>query len=246
MNSAGQLCQLCDDTGWISNPDPKRPFSVVPCECRQKVRLEQNVALAEIPRRYRDADFESYHLDGPQKRFQSAHLVARKFAEAYPAVDEDSRSMLLIGTVGTGKTHLAIAILKELLRKGIAGRFYDYCSLLKEIQSAYHPESGLAEREVLGPPMEVEVMVLDDLGAMRPSPWVMDTVTQILNTRYNAKRTTIITTNFPDRPPKGPSVVNFDYALSDRIGERAVSRLREMSRFVSLEGPDYRAQRGAA
>ena len=110
----------------------------------------------------------------------------------------DSTGLLLIGSIGVGKTHLAVGIIKELvLSKGIACLFYDYRELLKQIQNSYNDSVKATELDVLRPVFETEVLVLDELGAVKPTEWVWDTVSLILNTRYNDNRTTIITTNLP-------------------------------------------------
>jgi DNA replication protein DnaC len=109
------------------------------------------------------------------------------------------------------------------------------------------------EAEVLRPVMEVDVLVLDELGAIKPSEWVWDTVSHILNTRYNNQRTTIITTNLSDEPPAGaigdgPEAVNAarranrEATLGDRITERMRSRLHEMCRKVEMQGEDFRTK----
>jgi DNA replication protein DnaC len=94
---------------------------------------------------------------------------------------------------------------------------------------------------------ETDVLVLDELGAVKPSEWVWDTVSLILNTRYNNTRTTIITTNFEDQAAAGVSsalsaVRNAvrEETLGDRIGERMRSRLHEMCRIVRMDGADFR------
>src|SRR5947209_5889429 len=172
-------------------------------------------------------------------------MAACKFVEEYPV---DNIGLLLIGTIGVGKTHLAVGIIKELiLSKGIGCLFYDYRELLKEIQNSYNESVKATELDVLRPVFETEILVLDELGAVKPTEWVWDTVSLILNTRYNDNRTTIITTNFDDQPAAG---VNGPISpargasrletLGDRIGERMRSRLHEMCRVITLEGPDFR------
>jgi DNA replication protein DnaC len=100
--------------------------------------------------------------------------------------------------------------------------------------------------EVLQPIFATEVVLLDDLGAVKPSEWVWDTVSLILNTRYNDNRTTIITSNFLDGPSAavaavdGPRRAVREETLGDRIGERMRSRLFEMCRLVQVQGKDYR------
>jgi DNA replication protein DnaC len=154
---------------------------------------------------------------------------------------------LIIGKIGTGKTHLAVGITKELiLHRGISCLFYDYRELLKEIQNSYNSTVQTTELDVLRPIFETDVLVLDELGAVKPTEWVWDTVSLILNTRYNDNRTTVITTNFEDQPAAGTnsggSAVRAARAetLGDRIGERMRSRLHEMCRVIRMEGDDFR------
>jgi DNA replication protein DnaC len=155
--------------------------------------------------------------------------------------------------VGVGKTHLAVGIIKELIRdKGVPCRFCDYRELLKSIQHSYNASVPATEMDILRPVFDAEVLVIDELGAVRSTEWVFDTVNYILNSRYNDNKTTIITTNFPDKPEQervdDSSSTNQAAAakaarretLGDRIGERMRSRLHEMCKKVEMEGRDFR------
>jgi DNA replication protein DnaC len=168
-------------------------------------------------------------------------MGACKFVEEYPL---DTTGLLLIGSIGVGKTHLAVGIIKELiLSKGIACLFYDYRELLKQIQNSYNASVQATELDVLRPVFDSEILVLDELGAVKPTEWVWDTVSLILNTRYNDNRTTIITTNFDDKPAgavAGPRAAAREETLGDRIGERMRSRLHEMCRIIRMDGADFR------
>lgn len=154
--------------------------------------------------------------------------------------------MLLVGPSGVGKTHLAVAALKRLASKGFHCLFCDYRELLKQIQNSYNASVQATELDLLRPVFETEVVLLDDLGAVKPSEWVWDTVSIILNTRYNEKRTTLITSNFLDGPSAAAEGVTAsrrvarEETLGDRIGERMRSRLFEMCRLVVVNGRDYR------
>src|SRR6185437_10183494 len=106
--------------------------------------------------------------------------------------------LLLMGPCGVGKTHLAVAALKEIVLRGHGGLFYDYRELLKEIQDSYNAESQSTEMSVLEPVLKTDILVLDDVGSSKPSLWALETVGHILSTRYNEKRVTMITTNFLD------------------------------------------------
>ncbi len=112
---------------------------------------------------------------------------------------------MLTGSIGVGKTHLAVGILQALVtERGATGLFYDYRELLKQVQNSYNRQVQATELEILAPVFDAEVLVLDELGASKPTDWVWDTVAHILNTRYNDRRTTIITTNYAIAGPLAP------------------------------------------
>ena len=150
----------------------------------------------------------------------------------YPAVD---RGLLLMGSVGVGKTHLAVSILKGLTERGFGCLFYDFGTLLKEIQDSYNATAQSSEMDVLMPVLTTDVLVLDELGASKPTDWVRDTLAHVINTRYNEKKFTVFTTNYPDDRPNGR-----EETLEDRVGVRVRSRLYEMCRTVFVDGRDYR------
>jgi len=240
--SAG--CPVCGGSGWkFSGPDRR----VSRCECRVKLRADTLLAAARIPKRYEHCELSNFEFDGPHIGLAPARMAACKFVEEYPL---DSTGLLLIGSIGVGKTHLAVGMIKALiLGKGIPCLFYDYRELLKEIQNSYNDSVKATELEVLRPVFETEVLVLDELGAVKPTEWVWDTVSLILNTRYNDNRTTVITTNYPDDAARDSNGTS-DFAraqraargetLGDRIGERMRSRLHEMCRIIKMEGADFR------
>ena len=245
-------CEKCGGTGWrpveaaeAKPGDRRKAPQVARCECRTGAKAQRLLANARIPRRYEHCSLESFHTDtmGANRSLDSARLAAGRFVEEYPV---DSTGLLLIGPVGVGKTHLAVGIIRELIQqKGIGCLFYDYRELLKEIQNSYNPSVSATELSILRPVFEAEVLVLDELGAIKPTDWVWDTVSHILNTRYNDKRTTIITTNYPDEAEAGEELESTRRAarpltLGDRIGERMRSRLHEMCRKIEMTGSDFR------
>ena len=128
-----------------------------------------------------------------------------------------------------------MAILRGLIEKGVPCLFYEFGALLKEIQNSYNPISGTSEFKVLAPVYEAEVLVLDELGASKPTDRVRDTVMQIINARYNERRMTVFTTNYSDERRH-----EREETLADRVGVRVRSRLYEMCKTIAIEGDDYR------
>lgn len=240
MKTSAEICSKCEGTGWkpVSIGGDRR---VTRCDCQLRERAQSLLAAARIPKRYEHCELSNFEFDGPHRALAPARMAACRFVEEYPV---EGTGLLLIGTIGVGKTHLAAGIIRELiLSKGIPCLFYDYRELLKQIQNSYNDSVQATELQVLRPVFETEVLVLDELGAVKPTEWVWDTVSLILNTRYNDNRTTIITTNFDDKPAgliAGPRGASREETLGDRIGERMRSRLHEMCRIVKMEGADFR------
>ncbi len=121
--------------------------------------------------------------------------------------------------------------------KGDKGLFYDFRDLLREIQGSWNPVSQTSELEVLRPVLEARVLVLDELGANKPTEWVRDTIAYIINCRYNDKKLTVFTSNYLDVPKRAG-----EETLTDRIGARLRSRLYEMCRLVEIGGDDFRRE----
>jgi DNA replication protein DnaC len=240
-------CETCGGVGLVRVMSGAGLWVSRPCECQETQREERRLASARIPERYRQYSLDAYDtgFPGADPSLGRAHLVARRFVESYP-VDTAGRGLLFTGSIGVGKTHLAVGVLRRLVQeRGVKGLFCDYRELLKSIQNSYNPQVSTTELELLQPVFAAEVLVLDDLGAQKPNEWVWDTVALILNTRYNDKQTTIITTNYPDLPAGAGNLPDAERAgreptLGDRIGDRMRSRLAEMCVTVEVTGKDFR------
>jgi DNA replication protein DnaC len=274
-------CEYCQGSGWklverttagaqplavdskgAAAGEPKLVWAV-PCDCTTGDRTERALAKARLPKHYHDCDFDNFEPDNEidnvdrreleawNRSLSQAKLVVERFAEEFPLGSE--HGLLLMGPCGVGKTHLAVAALKKIALRGHTGLFYDYRELLKEIQDSYNPESQSTEMGVLEPVLRTELLVLDDVGSSKPSLWALETVGHILNTRYNEKRVSLLTTNFLDRnaetnpgavPSRGPGTrtPTIEDTLTDRVGKRIRSRLYEMCRTVEISAPDYRKE----
>ncbi|MGH9377424.1 MAG: ATP-binding protein [Terriglobia bacterium] len=241
-------CQKCEGTGWkpIESGGIRR---VTRCDCVEAEHSGQLQAQSRIPRRYEQCAFENFdilkdRLTGqPNNYLAAAKLNAQKFVEEYPL----EVGLLFSGSTGVGKTHLAVAVIRELtLSKSVPCIFYDFRDLLKAIQDSWNPVAQTSELRVLQPVLDAEVLLLDDVAALNPSDWVKDTLGHIINSRYNQKKITLITTTLPfgdlasqSRQRSSESVPNMEKSLA-QYGVTFQSRLYEMCKVIEMKSDDYR------
>jgi len=230
-------CPLCDDTGWKSAAATGAERRVVRCDCWRDRIGRDRLADSNIPKRYQHCtlpNFTAYN-ESLERAVEKARVVADGFRQERSR-EQVGRGLLLEGQPGVGKTHLAVAVLKQIIATTAArGVFYDTRDLLRVIRSTYDPSIRTTEFDVLRPVMTADVLVLDDLGAEKTSEWVDETMNLIVNTRYNERRLTIFTSNYMDIPDDtDPNSLLF------RIGFRMRSRLHEMCEFVEMDAADYR------
>ena len=224
-------CPVCGDTRWkIVERDGIR--RAVRCECWRASNIDRLLAEARIPKRYQHCSLDNF-VGYENERLLNAVARARRFAEAFPVVD---KGLFLIGPPGIGKSHLAVAVLKQVMvTRGARGLFYDVRDLLKIIRSTYSPDVKATEADVLRPVMTAELLVLDDIGAEKTSEWVEETLNLIVTTRYNERRLTIFTSNYEEKEDRSDPD-----SLLARVGFRMHSRLYEMCEFLEFDGADYR------
>jgi DNA replication protein DnaC len=225
---AAEPCPLCKGFGRLERPDG----TTVPCECRSEEIVRARRAAARIPERYRNCRLRNFN-DLHNESLKQAKAVAKRFVDHWPAVDA---GLLVTGPVGVGKTHLAVAILNELVdTKGATALFCDFSDLLDRIQASFGRGSEESQDDIVAPYRDADLLVLDELGARRPSDWVREVLYGLLNTRYNRKRLTILTTNFGDEPD-----ARGGETLELRVGAPVRSRLWEMTQLVVIGAEDFR------
>jgi DNA replication protein DnaC len=270
-------CPECGGRGWIVVADG-RAGTARPCPCRQRDVVPRLITAAGIPSRYQHCKISSFKISSPEQRerrqLEAARFAAEQYVESFVQDGGSFKQsgLLFVGPPGAGKTHLAVGVLRALIERWrVHGRFVEFTSLIHQIQSTFDSDSQESKRQILDPLSGAELLVLDELGAQQPTPWVRDLLYLIINNRYTRRLPTIFTTNYrldEGAAKKGPVRVAgrtkmlpknpLDHApdalggeppreefalLSTRLPPMLVSRLYEMAQPVVLDAvEDFRRE----
>jgi DNA replication protein DnaC len=214
----------CDGSGWILGPEEVAR----PCDCRERLvnRARSRGVASVIPAKYRGVGF-----DRPPVTAMDLKGVAaiREFVERLDENLNAGRGLWLTGDVGTGKTTLAMIVSKAALEAGRSVAIYSLPRLLARIRRTYDAEAGeQSYLQFFERLTSVDLLHIDDLGAEKRSDWVLEQLYALINERYEAERSIVVTTNLNDEQ------------LEEQIGARTVSRLAEVCELVPLFGEDQR------
>ena len=236
-------CTECAGGGTLLSKNEKSYSYVSPCpNCgviRRNVKLYN---MAGVPAKYHEVlQVDAGLVPGNNKSLQKALKYAKEeFVKKYP----DKKGFLLMGPSGLGKTHLAVGTISELtLKHGVKCLFKDFFYLLSDLKTAY--SEGTPENDVIQPLIEIDVLVIDELGKAKSNDWELNILDQIISKRYNASRQTLITTNYVSEDI-AKDLGETHEVLENRVGERIASRLYEMCDFIHLKGKDYRRDKKKA
>lgn len=220
------VCPRCKGHGWlrldvpVGHQDFGRPIE---CKCGIVAARRANVyqAASRIPEEYADLDLTTF----PDPR------IAADVADWW--YERPAPWLLLCGDLGVGKTGLEIGLVKKALADGRSALFRPFVELLSDIRATYRSRDAHEpdEAALVNACKETHVLALDDLGAARVTDWAQERLFEVLNYRYNERRTTILTTNL------GPA------ELAEYVGERICSRILGMSWVYEILGPNLRELR---
>lgn len=240
MSEAG--CEFCEGRGWIVDLVTNRARR---CSCHQARIRSWRLDELGIPPKYQGCRLSNFRLAGDANdQLRAARHGCERYIEEFLELDGSLREsgLVLVGPSGRGKTHLAVSVLIELVDQyGVRGRFVDFTKLVADIQSTFQPGNELSQADLLRPLQEADVVVVDELGARRPTPFVLDTLYLLINGRYMAKRPTLFTSNY-DLTAEGEDDVSAGQTLADRVSASLVSRLHHMAKPIRINDDvgDYR------
>lgn len=177
-------------------------------------RLERKLGASLIPRRFMGKTFANYRAETDNQRQNLAG--SKRYAANFRDHRAAGRCLVMTGTPGTGKTHLATAIAGAImLSTGMTAVYRTVSGLLQFIKGSYSDKSDYTEAQAFASLVDPDLLIIDEVGATKPSEFELATLFNVINGRYEDQRPTIV-------------ISNLDFErLGEVLGERSVDRLRE-------------------
>lgn len=218
----------CDGSGFIID---EQTDTARDCACRAAriAGARTRILAGRIPSRYRGVSFDRPPVSDIARSAPDQVSAVRRYVDAIEDNLDRGRGLWIQGDVGTGKTTLAMLVAKAALAAGRSIAIYSLPRLLNLLRESIDSEQGMLD--FLDRLAAVDLLHLDDLGAENRTDWVLEQLYSIVNSRYEAERAIVATTNvMPDE-------------LSERLGARTVSRLVEIcGDLIPLFGDDRRRE----
>ncbi|AXF52834.1 MAG: ATP-binding protein [Podoviridae sp. ctdb7] len=204
----------CPECARLARDEQDQADRQVEHERAAVARLERKLGASLIPRRFMGKTFANYRAETESQRHNLARC--KQYAEQFRVHREDGRCLVMTGTPGTGKTHLATAMAGAImLSTGMTAVYRTVSGMLQYIKGSYGDRAEYTEAQAFSSLIEPDLLVLDEVGATKPSEYELATLFAVINGRYEDQRPTIVISNL-DAP-----------RLGEALGERSVDRLRE-------------------
>ncbi len=224
----------CDGSGFLYDEERRRAR---PCSCRPQRQARKRAAAVagRIPKAFREVSFEREPLPSLQRAYPHVVREVRRFCADIGAQLDAGRGMWFTGDFGTGKTTLAMLISKTVMESDRTVAIYSLPRLLTMLRETFRDDARYSLSELMDKLCSVDLLHIDDVGAEQTTSWVLEQLYTVVNTRYEERRSMVLTTNLIEqerRRPKGVPEDEFDARhdalLREQIGDRTVSRLYEM------------------
>ena len=217
----------CDGSGFLYDEE-RRTSRACSCRPMRLARKRAGAVAGRLPKRFREVSFEREPVPSIARRAPEQVRDVERYTRSISDNLRDGRGLWFTGSVGTGKTTLAMLVSRVAMEADHTVAIYSLPRLLAMLRGTYSDDAAYSLNELVNRLCSVDLLHVDDVGAEQTSPWVLEQLYTIVNTRYEDGRSVMLTTNLPDDQ------------LIQQIGHRTVSRLNEMCNVLLLHGDDQR------
>lgn len=222
-------------------------------DARLQAKVNRLFKESGIRGRFRNRTFEKFVID---EKNRTAYNVAKNYADTFhirlPRKDErgntlppeiERNGLLMIGSYGTGKTHLSTAIANQLIGSGVPVIAMTMIDLLARIKQSYEYSETASEAEIMKIYEDIPLLIIDDIGSEQPTEWGITKIYAIINARYEAYMPTIVTTNYS----VDELIARMTPAINGRSGDRrnaekTIDRLKETSEYIGMFWESWRGK----
>ncbi|HEY1058366.1 MAG TPA: ATP-binding protein [Limnobacter sp.] len=201
----------------------------------QMREIKRRLGLVGVPVRFEDCSFENYRCDNDDQR--RALSTCREYSENFDYYKTNGDGLALLGNIGNGKTHLAIAILKEVQKRHTV-IYVTVGDLIKAVRATWQRDSEKTEKEVLDYFKKVVLLIIDEVGVQSGSDNEQQILFDILNARYNERKSTIFLSNCPPRTYMDGGVQVL--GVKEYLGDRTFDRLTQISQVITFNWESHR------
>jgi DNA replication protein DnaC len=224
----------CDGSGFLYDEETRKAF---PCSCREQLMARKRAASVSgrVPKAFREVSFDREPVPSLQRTYPHVLREVRLFCDGIADQLEAGRGLWFTGDFGTGKTTLAMLISKTAMESNRTVAIYSLPRLLAMLRETFRDDAQFSLSQLIDKLCSVDLLHIDDVGAEQTSSWVLEQLYTVVNTRYEDRRSIILTTNLiaeqrrrPASVPEADWDARPDAELRAQIGDRTVSRLYEM------------------
>src|SRR5687768_14289684 len=199
----------CDGSGFLYDEERRRAH---PCSCRPaRLARKRSAAVAgRIPKAFREVSFDREPLPSIERSFRDVVREVRRYCDSIGEQLDAGRGIWFTGDVGTGKTTLAMLISKTAMQADRTVAIYSLPRLLSMLRETFRDDAPFSLSQLVDKLCSVELLHIDDVGAEQTTAWVLEQLYTVVNTRYEDRRSLILTTNLIEEARRRPAHVPED------------------------------------
>jgi DNA replication protein DnaC len=198
-------------------------------ENRRQEWVRARLKNSHIPKKFQDKSFDNFQPINAKAEARKAAVM--EYADTVCSKEHGGKSLIMVGKLGNGKTHLACALLADVIKRTAStGKYVTFSEVVRRVKASWKSGSEETEEQVYRGLSNPLLLIIDEVGMQNFTEFEQTVAYEVINARYLEELPTVLVTNLQAKD------------LSPTIGERAVDRLREGGgKALDFDWESYRA-----